>query len=228
MNTLTIEALTHIDWWTVIIGIITGVIAFKFLCELFEWVIDKFGIETKSMRQKREDHKLLEETSKLAKVTAENLNKLQSRHCKDEEEFRRNLNNHIEESKKDRKTLHDEMIKFTSNRISDRQQSLSIQKELTDSIKSVVEGQIERDKKIENLTELFVDKQISDYRWEIINLADKISNGKIVSKECLKHAIATHAKYEKIIEKYGLVNGEVDISIGIIKSSLQKLLSENI
>ena len=223
----TIEGLIRIDWWTVIIGVISGVVTFKFLCELFEWLIDKFGIETKSMRQKREDHKLLEETSKLAQVTAENLNKLQNRHCKDEEEFRKNLNNHITESKKDRKALHDEIIKFTNNRISDRQQSLTIQQQLSESIKSVIDCQKDRDKKIEDLTELFVDKQISDYRWEIINVADKISNGRIVSKECLEHAIATHSKYEKIIEKYGLVNGEVDISIDIIKTSLQKLLSEN-
>ena len=44
---------------------------------------------------------------------------------------------------------------------------------------------------IKILKELLLDKQISDYRWEIINVADKISNGRIVSKECLRHAIAT-------------------------------------
>lgn len=75
---------------------------------------------------------------------------------------------------------------------------------------------------IKKLTELFVDKQINDYRWEIINLADKIANGKTVSKECLRHAISTYEKYEKIINEHGLVNGEVEISITIIKEGYQK------
>lgn len=80
---------------------------------------------------------------------------------------------------------------------------------------------------INELKDMFLDKQISDYRWEIINTADKISNGRIVSKECLKHAIATYDKYEKIIKKYGLVNGEVTVSIGVIKNEYTKLLSDD-
>ena len=79
---------------------------------------------------------------------------------------------------------------------------------------------------IKTLKELLLDKQISDYRWEIINVADKISNGRIVSKECLRHAIATYDKYEKIIEEYGLVNGEVAVSIGVVKSEYTKILSD--
>ena len=86
--------------------------------------------------------------------------------------------------------------------------------------------QEDRDKLIKELSDMFLDKQISDYRWEIINLADKISNGKHVSKECFKHAIATHAKYESIIEKYGLTNGEVEISMEIINEAYKKQLSD--
>ena len=77
---------------------------------------------------------------------------------------------------------------------------------------------------IKVLKDILLDKQISDYRWEIINVADKISNGRIVSKECLRHAIATYDKYEKIIEEYGLVNGEVAVSIGVVKSEYTKIL----
>ena len=40
----------------------------------------------------------------------------------------------MEESREDRKALHDEMSKFTENRIHDREQSLQIQKELNESI----------------------------------------------------------------------------------------------
>ena len=79
---------------------------------------------------------------------------------------------------------------------------------------------------IKALKDILLDKQISDYRWEIINVADKISNGRIVSKECLRHAIGTYDKYEKIIKKYGLVNGEVAVSIGVVKSEYTKILSD--
>ena len=79
---------------------------------------------------------------------------------------------------------------------------------------------------IRALKDILLDKQISDYRWEIINVADKISNGRIVSKECLRHAISTYDKYEKIIEEYGLVNGEVAVSIGVIKGEYKKILSD--
>jgi hypothetical protein len=79
---------------------------------------------------------------------------------------------------------------------------------------------------IKALKDLLLDKQISDYRWEIINTADKISNGRIVSKECLKHAIATYDKYEKIIEKYHIKNGEVSISIKVIRGEYAKILAD--
>lgn len=216
------------DWWSVFLAIILGFLCFKFLYELLEWIVKKFGIETKSMREKREMKDLLNTTNNLAVQTARNLSILQETHCKDESIFRENLNNHIEESKKDRKAIHNEMIQFSQNRVNDRAQSLKIQKELSDSIKAIADRQDDRDKKINDLKDLFVDKQISDYRWEIINLADKISDGKRVSKEALRHAISTHNKYEKIIEEYGLTNGEVDISMEVVNEELKKQLSENL
>lgn len=229
------QELPKIDWWAACLAIVLSFLAFKFVFELLEWIITKFGIETKSMREKREMKQLLKTTNELAtttnvlaKNTAEGLSKLEIRHSSDEETFRHNLNNYMDESRKDRKVLHDEMTKFTTNRQNDREQSLKIQKELSDSIRAIADRQDDRDKKINDLKELFVDKQISDYRWEIINLADKISDGKRVSKEALRHAISTHSKYEDIIEEYGLTNGEVNISMEIINEELKRRLSENL
>lgn len=79
---------------------------------------------------------------------------------------------------------------------------------------------------LKKLTEIVISKEINDYRWEIINLADKISANKFVSKECLRHAISTYEKYEKIINENGLSNGEVEISIAVIKESYQNRLKE--
>lgn len=106
------------------------------------------------------------------------------------------------------------------------QNLIALQKKHVDDMKRSDEHDAEMQKDIKKLTDLFVDKQINDYRWEIINLADKIASGKTISKECLRHAISTYEKYEKIINEHGLTNGEVEISIEIIKEAYQKKLKE--
>lgn len=211
------QNLTHYNWFGVVLALISAMVAFKFLSDLFGWFVIKFGLETKSMREKRENRELI-------KTTAENLASLQSRHTKDEKESRENLNNYIAESRADRKALHDEMKQYSQNRVDDRKQSLKIQEELKKSIEGIALKQNDRDERIKDLADMLLDKQISDYRWEIINVADKISNGEHVSKECLKHALSTYTKYEEIIEKHGIKNGEVAISIDIINETYRELL----
>ena len=161
--------LTKIDFQSVFIEVFIILVGVRAVVSLFEWVANKLGLETKWMREKREKHELLLNTSN-------SLIALQEKH----EEDMKKSDKHDEEMRND----------------------------------------------IKNLTVLFVEKQINDYRWEIINLADKISNDKTVSKECLRHAIATYEKYEKIIDEHGLVNGEVEISIGLIKETYQQKLKE--
>lgn len=160
-----LKQLVQIDWWYVIIALCLLLICVKLIWTLLDWLLfEKLGIETKKMKQKREDGELLKTTAELAKTTAENLDKLQKRHTKDEEEFRDNLNNYMEESRKDRKALHDEMTKFTDNRISDRKQSLEIQKELKDSIAA-------RDVRIDSLViankEMLAEKINEKYKYYI-------------------------------------------------------------
>ena len=141
-----IQNLIQYNWFVVVTAIIVAMLAFKFLSDLFEWFIKKFGIETKSMREKRENKELL-------KTTAENLAALQSKHTSDEEKFRNDLNDYMKESREDRKTLHEEMKQYSQNRIADRKQSFQIQKELTNSIKEIAKGQGERDGQIAALME---------------------------------------------------------------------------
>lgn len=137
-----LKQLVQIDWWYIVFALCLLLFCIKAVWSLFDWLFfEKLGVETKKMKQRRQEHELLEKTTALAQTTAENLDKLQARHEKDEKEFRDNLNNYMEESRKDRKIIHDEMTKFSNNRVSDRKQSLEIQKELTDSI-SARDGQI--------------------------------------------------------------------------------------
>lgn len=212
-----LEQLAQIDWWYVIIAICLALVCVKFLWSLADWFLfEKLKIETGKMKQQREDRELLKATTELAKTTAENLDKLQLRHTVDEEEFRNNLNNYIEESRKDRKILHDEMSKFTNNRVNDRQQSLQIQKELKDSIKNLIDGQKDRDVKIENLTSLFISKDIDDMRWEILNFCSALTSGRKYNKESFDHVIQIHEKYEKVLEENNMENGRVTASMEVI------------
>lgn len=160
-----VEQLAQINWWYVFCGVLAILVAIKFVWSLFDWLfVEKLGIETRKMKQKRQESEELKATTELAKTTAENLDKLQKRHCKDEEEFRNNLNTYMEESRRDRKALHDEMTKFTNNRINDRKQSLEIQKELKDSISA-------RDVQIQSLVvankEMLAEKINEKYKYYI-------------------------------------------------------------
>ena len=211
-----LKELLQINPWVVIGAIITILLFWSFIQELLEKTIGKLirklgiNLETKGMRQRREDHELLIKVS-------ENLVKLQERHESDEKEFRENLNNYMEESRKDRKALHDEMTKYSDNRIADRKQSLQIQKEL-------IASQKDSDAKIETLTSLFVDKEIDDYRWEIINFATKVSEDRPCNKDSFKHCLRTYEKYEALLEKYGLENGEVEISMEVVNEAYKEKL----
>lgn len=130
-----LENLKLIDWLYVIIAIVLLLVAVKSIWSLFDWLfVEKLGIKTKKMRQREEESQQLKTTAELAKITAENLDKLQKKHDKDEEEFRNNLNDYMKESREDRKALHEEMKVYSNNRINDRKQSLEIQKELKESI----------------------------------------------------------------------------------------------
>ncbi len=87
-----LKELIQIDWWYVIIAVVVLLVAVKFVWSLLDWLfVEKLGIETKKMKQKRQERETLKTTTELAKTTAKNLDKLWKRCLVDEEEFRSNL-----------------------------------------------------------------------------------------------------------------------------------------
>lgn len=93
-----------------------------------------------------------------------------------------------------------------------------------------VERSDRRDEEISNdikkLTNMFVDKEIDDMRWEINNFATNVSEGKPCNKDSFKHCIHVYEKYEKILEEHGLENGEVEISMELINEAYKQKLKE--
>ena len=69
---------------------------------------------------------------------------------------------------------------------------------------------------LEKLTNMFVEKQIDDIRYEILDFASALSTERRFSKEQFDHIIKIHTKYEKILEENGLENGQVTASMEVI------------
>ena len=139
-----INMLSELDFSSIIIGLFVILFGIKAIISVIEWFCVKFGIETKWNRQKREEQELL--TNAVAAIK-----EIQDTHCKDKKEVVQK-NDNLEKILSDFMVeVRNEIKQFTNNRIHDREQSLEIQKELTDSIKTVVDTQAERDEKIDAL-----------------------------------------------------------------------------
>lgn len=94
----------------------------------------------------------------------------------------------------------------------DRQQSIQYQNHLQDEI--------------QKLTQMFIEKEINDMRWEIIHFASAITEGRPCNQDSYQHCLHVFEKYKKILQENAMTNGEVDISMEIIQDSYKKKLIE--
>ena len=79
---------------------------------------------------------------------------------------------------------------------------------------------------LKRLTNMFIDKQIDDMRWEINSFANTVLAGKRCNKDSYQHCIKTYQKYEKILQENGIKNGEVEISMELIHESYRQKLKD--
>lgn len=208
-----LKQLTQIDWWYVAIAVVVFLVAARFIWGLVEWFVGKLGIETKRTREKREQKEAIEAATELAKTTAENLDRLQKRHCKDEQEFRDSLNSYMEESRRDRKALHEEMTRYSENRVKDREQSLAIQRELADSI-SVRDEQINA--LVDANKEVLAEKINEKYKYYIsINGIPEDEYDEFVSMHKAYNGVGGNhhgdAKFEYCIEHLPIIPVEIKL-----------------
>ena len=84
-----------------------------------------------------------------------------------------------------------------------------------DAKQSIRHDEIIRDD-LSKLTQLFIEKQIDDIRYEILDFSSALSSGRQYSKEQFDHIIKIHEKYEKILKENGLENGQVTVSMQVI------------
>ena len=147
-----IEALFSVDWKSVIIAIFIALFAFQIIIRLFQWLLfDFLGIETKAMRQRKEEHRLLLQT-------ANDLKELSMQHKEDvrqsiehDQKIQNNLDNCMTEIKMSLEETQVAIRKFTENRIHDREQSFAIQKELTESMTKILDSNNIRDEQLNDI-----------------------------------------------------------------------------
>ena len=87
------------------------------------------------------------------------------------------------------------------------------------------ENQENLSKQMTELKQLFINKEIDDMRWEMLDFASAIMNKRRCSKEQYDHVIDTYVKYEKILEENGMENGRVTSSMEFVNEKYKKLMS---
>ena len=147
-----IKSILEIDLNQFIFTVFVILLGLRVMVEVIKWFLfDLLGIETKSMRLKKEEHELLIQTSNDLKILAEKHAEDVKQSIEHDKRIQNNLDACMIEIKNSLSETQETIKQFTENRIHDRQQSFEIQKELTDSISKIVEGNETRDEQIQNI-----------------------------------------------------------------------------
>lgn len=146
-----VRALTTIDLYSIFVSVFIVLIGIKAVVSVLEWTINKLGLETKWMRKKREEHELIIRTS-------QNLSALQQKHMEDvkqsiihDKRIQEKLSTFMEDMKASITETQNQLKQFAENRVRDREQSMKIQQELSDAIKTITDNAQMRDKQIDAL-----------------------------------------------------------------------------
>lgn len=146
-----IANLIDIDFPLIFLSVFTVIYGSKAAVSSIEWMFDKLGIEFKWMRKRREDHDLLLQT-------IQGLNALQNKHEEDVSQSIRHdklikddLAKSVREIQKSIEETQSDIKHFAENRMHDREQSVQIQKGLTQSIQAIVDSNASRDDQIDAL-----------------------------------------------------------------------------
>ena len=75
---------------------------------------------------------------------------------------------------------------------------------------------------VKKLTSLFVEKEIDDMRWEILNFCSALSNGRKYNRESYAHVFSIYEKYERILRENKMENGLVEESMAFIRERYQE------
>ena len=104
------------------------------------------------------------------------------------------------------------------------EQSITIRNELRDKQDSLSDKQDGLIDSISELKRMFVQKNIDDMRWEILNFANAVMSSREYNKEQYDHVLDIYKQYESILAENKMQNGRVDTSIAFIKKHYEELM----
>lgn len=190
-----IKAFFEIDWKSLCIPAFTALIGFQAMVKVCSWLFfDYLGIETKSMREKKKDHELLVNTAKELKEIEEKRKIDVEQSIKHDKQIKNNLNEFMDEMRSVIHETQNAIEKFADNRVHDREQSLEIQKELTENISKIAESDALRDKQINNIIESqresLADRINQKYKFYLSN------NG--IPEDEVEEFISLHSAYKGV------------------------------
>lgn len=221
-----IEALTELNFVSVFLGIFILVIAFNKIVEVVGKAKKNIDKPVSWFKNRNKDHELIMANAQAIKDLAEIHEKDNQISNEHDDMIRGELSTFMSEVRSDISELKNSIQQSYENNLNYRQVSIEKEQRLNSRIDDMLESDKQRDKTVDEignglnkLTNMFIEKQIADYRWSIINFATAVSEKKPCTKESFKHAFATYEKYEKILEDNGLENGEVKISMEIINEA---------
>lgn len=112
----------------------------------------------------------------------------------------------------------------------EKEQSESIQALKTDVglLKDKQETFCETQKKISDtitsLNRSFIEKEVDDMRWDILEFANALMSGRKYNKEQFDHALTIYSKYQKIIKENNMTNEQVDASMEYVREKYQECM----
>ena len=139
-----VKALAEIDFLGWFIASVVLLLIWRGGAELKDWFCNRYGIETKRMKKEREDHDLLIKTS-------QNLALLQEKSEKDDRALEVAFEVFVDEVRESFEQVHKKFEETNEMQLKRKEQSLEIQRQLSESIKQLVMAQTSNTEKISAL-----------------------------------------------------------------------------
>lgn len=166
----------------IMLGVFVLLAAFKHGWQLLEYPIKLLGLETKGMRQRREERELLHNTANTVNDTVNIIKEIQETHANDKqdvlrrnEELQRMFSGFMSEMREIITEHQSSIQRYGENRTRDRAQSFEIQRELKDNQKDLKESivalsrkQEEVIQKVQNLAEQNRKYELADMRETLL------------------------------------------------------------
>lgn len=115
------------------------------------------------------------------------------------------------------KEYHNESISIRSGLADKQEEIVSTLGSIADLLNEMKENQNE-------MKEEQRDEKIQRMRWQILEVANYIRNKEDVNMEQLNNALGTYDDYEKILKQHNLSNGQVDVSIQLIREKKLEIM----